>query len=307
MTEDFTRRNFLQASLSCLGLTAFGHFNSQNPENSDKIFDDIRANLLQMINEERAIEKRRPVVLDEFASRIATQHAREMALNDYASHWGLDGLKPYHRYSLAGGTDATQENVSAADNTWSTKDHDLKQDTAYLHLRLYQEKPPNDGHRRTILGHQQTHLGIGLAVEKLRLRMVELFVARYVSVSPLQRTAKVGDRISFVGKLMKSSYSLNSVEIHYEPLPVAPDLEWLRQARSYSLPAESRILLPKLAPPYMYADRRPGVIEMSANGSFAAPLNFAKDKPGIYTIVCWVKKAPGEKSFPATEVCVRVE
>jgi len=57
----------------------------------------------------------------------------------------------------------------------------------------------------------------------------------------------------------------------------------------------------------MYADRKPGVIEMSADGSFAAPLTFAKDKPGIYSIVCWVKKAPGEKSFPATEVCVRVE
>ena len=98
-----------------------------------------------MINEERAIEKLRPVVLDEFASRIATQHAREMALNDYASHWGLDGLKPYHRYSLAGGTDATQENVSAADNTWSTKDHDLKQDTAYLHVRLTSKNFPRLG------------------------------------------------------------------------------------------------------------------------------------------------------------------
>jgi len=80
-----------------------------------------------------------------------------------------------------------------------------------------------------------------------------------------------------------------------------------QRCSSYSLPAESKILLPKLPPPYMYADRKPGVIEMSADGSFAAPLTFAKDKPGIYSIVCWVKKAPGEKSFPATEVCVRVE
>ena len=70
-------------------------------------------------------------------------------MHEFASHWGRDGLKPYHRYSFAGGTDATQENVSAADNTWSNKLSDLKQDTSYLHLRLYQEQPPNDGHRKT--------------------------------------------------------------------------------------------------------------------------------------------------------------
>ena len=307
MAEGSTRRNFLQASLSCLGLTALERFNFAHPNETEKIFDDIRASQLQMINEERAIEKLRPVVLDEIATRVATEHAREMAVNDFASHWGMNGVKPYHRYSFAGGTDATQENVSAADNTWSMKASDLKQDTAYLHVRLYQEKPPNDGHRRTILAHQQTHLGIGLAIEKLRLRMVELFVARYVEVKSPQRVAKVGDKINFVGKLLKSSYSLNSVEVHYDPIPVATELDWLRQSSSYSLPQESKVLLPKLAPPYVYSDRKPGVIEVSTNGSFAAPVSFFKDKPGIYTIVCWVKKSAAEKSFPATEVCVRVE
>jgi uncharacterized protein YkwD len=307
MAEGSTRRNFLQAGLSFLGLTTLERLNLGHLKDTEKTFDDIRANLLQMINEERAIDKLRPVVLDEFATRVATQHAREMAVNDFASHWGMDGLKPYHRYSFAGGTDATQENVSAADNTWSMKAADLKQDTAYPQVRLYQEKPPNDGHRRTILAPQQTHLGIGLAVEKLRLRMVQLFVARYVEVKSPQRSAKVGDKISFVGKLLKSAYSLNSIEVHYEPMPVAPELDWLRQSGSYSLPAESQVLRPRIPLSYVYSDRKPGVIEVAPDGSFAAPVTFFKDKPGIYTIVCWVKKAEREKSFPATEVCVRVE
>jgi len=53
----------------------------------------------------------------------------------------MTGLKPYHRYSFAGGYHATQENVSASDNTWSMRLADLKQDTSYLHVRLYQESP----------------------------------------------------------------------------------------------------------------------------------------------------------------------
>ena len=110
-----------------------------------------------------------------------------MAKHEYASHWDRDGLKPYHRYSFAGGVHATQENVSAADNTWSTKTGDLLQDTSYLHVRLYQEKPPNDGHRRAILAPQQTHVGLGIALDKLKLRVVELFVAKHLEVKSIAR------------------------------------------------------------------------------------------------------------------------
>jgi len=31
------------------------------------------------------------------------------------------------------------------------------------------------------------------------------------------------------------------------------------------------------------------------------------DKPGIYTLVAWVKSNRAGKAFPATEVCIRAE
>ncbi len=260
-----------------------------------------------MVNEERAVAKVPELKIDELATRVATGHATEMATHEYASHWGLDGLKPYHRYSFAGGTDSTQENVSAADNTWSNKLSDLKQDTSYLHLRMYQETPPNDGHRKTILAPQHTHVGFGIALDKLRLRIVELFVARYVAVNPVPRTMKPGDNFVFAAKMLKREHTLYNIEVFYEPLPKPPELSWLREARSYGLPYDSKVLRPKVAPPYMYSDRTRGDIDIALDGSFSVPVTLFKDKPGIYTIVAWVKRKSSEKPFPATEVCIRAE
>lgn len=273
----------------------------------EKTFAEIRANLLEMANEERAVEKVRPVEMDEFATEIANKHAIDMATHDFASHWGSDGLKAYHRYSLAGGTHATQENVSAADNTWSMKLQDLKQDTAYLHVRLYNEKPPNDGHRRTILAPQHTHVGFGLAVENLRLRLVELFVAKHVKIDDLKRTARPGSTITFSGKLLDSDHMLNNIEVCYEPLPGRPELSWLRQSRSYSLPEVSEKLRPRLVPPYMYSDRTVGIIQVLPSGSFSTPIRLFKNEPGIYTIVTWLRTKKSQKAFAATEVCIRAE
>jgi len=270
-------------------------------------FDDLRANLVELVNEERVVDKLSVLEMDDFAAGVATAHAEDMATGAFVSHWGRNGLKPYQRYSFAGGHHAIEENVSAANNTWSMKPEDLKQDTSYLHIRLYQEKPPNDGHRRTILAPQHTHVGFGIAIDKLRLRVVELFVAKYVEFSPLKQTVLPKSRVSISGRLLNPSYSLNTIEVFYEPLPTPPAMEWLQQSRSYSLPQESQVLRPVLPPPYLYADREPGTIIVHQSGDFQAPITLFKDSPGIYTVVCWVRTKSNNKAFPATQLCIRAE
>jgi uncharacterized protein YkwD len=298
-----SRRAFLKYASASLGVAWLDPF-SRSGADLEKTFAEIRTNLLEMVNEERAVARVPAVAFDELATQVATKHAVDMALGEFASHWGRDGLKPYHRYSFAGGTNATQENVSAADNTWSTKLADLKQDTAYLHVRLYQEKPPYDGHRRTILAPQHTHVGFGLAVEQLRLRLVELFVARHVEIEPVRRTAKPRSQIFFTGKVLSPDYVLDQVEVFYEPLPQPPELSWLREPRSYSLPNESRVLRPRASPPFTYADGSRGVIDVSVDGSFRTPVKLYEKEPGIYTIVAWLRNRD-DKKFPATEVCIK--
>jgi len=297
-----SRRDFLQSASTAFGVTLFDR--NPSPDDLENTIKKLRANVLEMINEERAVEKVPPVAFDELATEVATRHAWDMIRGEFTSHWGRDGLKPYQRYSFAGGTEATAENVSSADNTWSMKEKDLKQDTAYLHLRLYQEKPPNDGHRKTVLAPQHTHVGLGIVVHELHLRLVELFVSRYVDVKPTVHEAKPGASVSFSGKLPRG-YALNHVEVYYESLPVAPDLEWLRALRSYGLPNESRMLRPKVPPPLVYADGQKGVIDILDDGGFKGPVKLYKKEPGIYTIVAWIRPIKAEKAFPATGVCVK--
>jgi len=305
----FSRRNFLKSSAAL----AFCYSAGDVPRllahitDDEKTLNQLRNNLLQMVNEERAVSKLSPVATDALATEVATKHAREMAQHKYVSHWNREGLKPYQRYSLANGFHATQENISAADNTWSSELKDLIQDTSYLHLRLYNETPPNDGHRKAILAPQHTHVGFGIAVDELRLRVVELFVAKYVELVSQPQKGKPGETIYLKGKLLKWYYTLTLVEVFYEPLPRKLDVEALNQSRNYSLPAESVNLRPRLQPPYQYADRLPGVIEVDPDGSFRAPVTLFKNSPGSYTIVCWVKLRGSAKAFPATEICIRAE
>jgi hypothetical protein len=104
-----SRRNFLQSTTASLGfalmdrksLAALPHDDLEN------IFAEIRANLLAMINEERAVEKAPKLAMDELATQVAQKHAVDMANGGFASHWGRDGLKPYQRYSFADGIHAT--------------------------------------------------------------------------------------------------------------------------------------------------------------------------------------------------------
>src|SRR6185369_629207 len=212
----------------------------------DKLLDQLRNNLLALVNEERAVAKVPTLVTDDLATQVATKHAREMAKQKYVSHWNRDGLKPYQRYSFAGGFHATQENISAADNTWSSQFKDLIQDTSYLHVRLYNETPPNDGHRKAIVAPQQTHVGFGVAIDELRLRVVELFVAKYIELDSPQQKGKPGESIALKGKLRNLNHSLTVIEVFYEPLPRALDVDALNQTRSYSLPEESVNLRPVL-------------------------------------------------------------
>ena len=295
------RRDFLQSASTAVGVTLVDRLSL--PDDLEQRIKEIRANILAMINEEREVEKVPPVALDDLATEVATKHAWDLIKGGFTGHWGSDGLKPYHRYSFAGGTEATAENVSSVDNNWSTKAPDLKQDTAYLHLRLYQEKPPNDGHRKTILTPEHTHVGIGVVVHERRLRMVELFISRYVDLKPVVREAKIGASVSFAGKV-RSPYRFNNLAVHYEPLPEPPDPEWLKTPRSYGLPPDPRLLRPKLPQPLIYLDGTNGIVKVDGP-SFSCPVKLYKSTPGIYTIVTWIRRSFEEPAIPVTGVCVK--
>jgi hypothetical protein len=225
-------------------------------------------------------------------------------MGHFISHWGSGGRKPYHRYSFAGGTDAVQENASAADNVQSLAVPGILNDLREMHQAMLAEVPPHDGHRKTILDPYHTHVGFGIALNGRSLRLDELYLARYVRLAPLTNTAKPKSSVLLEGRLLNPQHILNQVDVFYEPLPAPPSFDWLNTPRSVSLPEEHKTLRPRLPPGTRYTDGSAGDFESSPEGSFKVRVKMFRAEPGIYTALFWLQRPPVPKGFPGAEVCI---
>ena len=305
------RRSFLKAVVPCLTFTVGSVVRSQTLIERGQFGDDdlgaARAQLLDLVNSERSLAGATRLKLDDLACKVANEHALDMVKGDFLSHWGSDGLKPYQRYSFAGGSDASEENVSAAANIASVTPKGVNADLREMHAKMHAETPPNDGHRRTILAPKHTHVGFGIALKGHSLRLAEIYLARYLEIKSVAREAPRKATVVFTGHLLNPKHFLVEVDVFYEPLPNTLEAVWLRTPRPYSLPDEYVALRPKVPLGTTYQDGSTGDYEWSRDGKFRVPAKLYEDVPGIYTIVFWVSRAPKDTAFPAAEICIRCE
>jgi len=301
-----SRRSFLKvATPFVVGLPALAH--AQTTVQRRKFNEDdlpvARELLLNLVNAERLKAGLSQLKLDDLANKVATEHAQDMARGQFLSHWGSDGRKPYHRFALAGGTDAVQENASAATNIQSLAPEGIFEDLRDMHASMMAEVPPGDGHRKTILYPFHTHVGFGLGFNGYNLRLDELFLARYVRLDPIPKEAKPESIVSIQGQMLNPSHFLNEVDIFFEPLPTPPEIDWLRSPRAVALPNEYTPLRPKALPGTKYSDGTLGDFEWVRGGKFRAPVKLNKG-PGIYTLVLFVRRVPSDRGFPGAAVCI---
>ena len=147
-------------------------------------FPAMANHLLNQVNLERVDAGVKPLKLDALACTVAEKHATEMARNNFLSHWGLDGRKPYHRYSFAGGVEAIQENDGAIDTSTPIDSAEVPIHLMSMHRAMHDEVAPDDGHRKAILNPVHTHVGFGYADYGFSVRLCELYIARYVAIDP---------------------------------------------------------------------------------------------------------------------------
>ncbi len=71
-----------------LGSTGVGHPVDRAPSPVENIpdFAAIRANLLQLLNEEREVARQPALAIDDLAAKVATAHASDMATGEFVSH-----------------------------------------------------------------------------------------------------------------------------------------------------------------------------------------------------------------------------
>ena len=140
--------------------------------------------MLELINEERLRAGVDPVVLGE---NIAAQlHAESALENCFSSHWGIDGLKPYMRYSLVGGYQSNGEN--AYGRTYCITAADGYRGLASMGEEVGEAMEAwmdSAGHRANILRPSHKKVNIGLAWDLYNIAAVQHFEGDYVEYDQL--------------------------------------------------------------------------------------------------------------------------
>ena len=126
----------------------------------------LKLEILDVINSNRARHGLKPLKLDILACRVASKTSSEAVKGKYFGHWNLRGEKPYHRYAFAGGMHHVCENAALRWSSVPMKKtyKNIRDFIINAHMEMYNEKPPNDGHRKNILNPWHTHVGLGFSM-----------------------------------------------------------------------------------------------------------------------------------------------
>ncbi len=162
--------------------------------------DPVKKAVFERINADRAAEGLPAVAWDPAASRVADVFTAAQVREEVRGHFLLDGMPPYARTALAGVFGLGAEN-SVAWNTTGSSFHDSPVNLGLEgEAAMMGETPPDDGHRRTILDPDATHVGIGWAQGGGRFRMAQEFMTRRLAELTIERAAAVPVTVLFHGR-----------------------------------------------------------------------------------------------------------
>ena len=184
--------------------------------------------MVALINSDRMNNGLTPVELGN--NPAAQLHADELFEQEFLGHWGLDGLKPYMRYTLAGGLGAESENASGST------------DPRFPGV-LYAETPVTDslrkaqeglmsspGHRRTILDPWHQKVNLGIACDNVGCSVVQQFEHNYVAFDGIPSFSN--GILAFSGRTFEGLVYQNT-QIWYDPLPEALQAGQIRETHCY--------------------------------------------------------------------------
>jgi uncharacterized protein YkwD len=254
--------------------------------------DPVKLAVLDRINADRKAAGLSPVAWDEAAARVADAFCAAQIKGGIVGHYLEDGLPPYARTGLAGIFGMEAENVTS----WKTTAGAFSKSTVDLALSgqrdMMGETPPQDGHRKTILDPDATHVGVGWAQERGNFRMAQEFMTRRLAELTLQKVADAPNTILIQGK-PPSPYRLDFVTLALEPAPRPLTRAQANSRISYAYPAARLGYVPEGRKSLRVVgtdteDR----IRVGAAGDFA--FRFTPAQPGLWTLVFYTSDGKSE-------------
>ena len=173
---------------------------------------EIREFMLGLINENRQANGLEPVTLGD--NRAAQYHAEAMRDNGFLSHWGMDGLAPYMRFTLASGSDYSWETVSG----YSPAPPDGTTTSWKIDLALQQQSlmdSPNDRENILFKWHKKVNLGIACTADHY-CRMVKQFQGDYIEYF---EEPDIREGILTFNARWKGGISFEEIQVWYDPEP----------------------------------------------------------------------------------------
>ena len=277
------------------------------PERTELHYDEPhtleKRGLVERINRDRREAGVGPLAYEPRAALAGDRFCLDAALDGSWGHWDTAGRAPYLRWGLAGGVDYHSENVAAYSASSGRIDRPLGDILLQAHEAMMAERPPRDGHRRTILDPLFTHVGIGLAAVGGEFRMSQEFTRVALSwmevpARPLRR----GEWARFAGQVLPE-WEIGLVEIRFEPPPMPVSLVELRRRGSYRLPMVLLSLRPRLPEGSLYDSGGRGDFP-EEEGRFS--VSFPLREEGQYYVVSYVRRRGSdlEAMSPATTALV---
>ena len=207
--------------------------------------------MLELINAERNAMGLDPVIQgDNPAAQI---HADNMLYGCFSSHWGLDGLKPYMRYSIVGGYQHNAENISGLNYCieWgnyvtTSPGQDIREA-----MDGFMQSP---GHRDAILDPHNAKVNLGLAWDDYNMMVVQHFEYDYVV---FEEPPAIRDGVlSFSGTALNGASFRSAddltVQIYYDPPPYNLTPGQIARTYCYDLGTVAVALVPPPSPGSYY-------------------------------------------------------
>ena len=267
--------------------------------------DPLKAAVLARINRDRAAAGLLPVAWDDGAARVADAFCRQQVREATNGHFLIDGVPPYARTAFSGVFGAQSENSVS----WITTSKSFSESPMQLailgHEGMMAEKPPADGHRRTILDPEATHVGVGYDVGQGRFQMAQEFLTRTLERLTLSLRDPERLVLHFEGKALQN-FQLEFVTIAREPSPAPLTREQASGRTTYSYPtADLAYIGEGISGMRVSGVDTQGKIRILPNREFS--FNFSPSRPGLYTFLFYTAVRASEPARPGGSVTVWAE
>ncbi len=286
---------------SSISLPTFVPGATQTPTPEPPALSELKEYALGLINKDRADHGLGPVQLG--TNSAAQAHAQDMVDNFYIAHWDSGGMKPYMRYTQAGGQGSVSENAAYSGPTDPNDRRnfvklDPKETMRKLeYSMMYEDEASDWGHRDNIIDPAHQYVNIGIAFTSTRLGFIQHFEETFLTFNTMP--ALTNGTLTISARPDAGVSKISSIDVYFDstPLPLT-NKELMAKPHFYKVGEQDVALIHTIPPAprgFKYSNLGPEDVIAenwsTINGTFSMSADVSKllRGPGVYTLLIWAE------------------